>query len=134
MSTKNLVSRAKGFTRTKGFTLIEVLIVVSIIGLLAAIAIPNYIHTRNKGYCSLVERDADAVAKGLAGYFGNPYHVALPDVKDVAAVANPVVISGDPNEIIYIVVKDKSNRCPDDYQRSMDGWDMTANTYTKEME
>lgn len=77
MSAKNLV------TQTKGFTLIEVMIVVAILSLLAAIAIPNYIHTRNKGYCSLAERDA--VANGLANYFGNPYHTALPDVKDVAA-------------------------------------------------
>jgi prepilin-type N-terminal cleavage/methylation domain-containing protein len=34
-------------SRRSGFTLVEIMIVVAIIGLLASIAIPNFVHSRN---------------------------------------------------------------------------------------
>jgi len=138
-------------TNNKGFTLIELMIVIAIIGILAAIAIPNFIAYRDKSFCSATESDALTVAAGVADYFSIPTNVSATKasleggnatgkiyVGNLLSNDNTWTLDATDTDNIEIVVTDASTRCPQDYQDAMTVNDMPrgywdAGTYVKTM-
>jgi len=57
----------------KGFTLIELMIVIAIIGILAAIAIPQFGAYRRRGYNASVQADLKNLATCQEAYFTDEY-------------------------------------------------------------
>lgn len=86
----------KPIRRDKGFTLIELMIVIAIIGILAAIAIPNFISYRERTYNAAANADIKNMFTAAQAYFTErpTGTVGAGDLVTYGYVASPNVTSG----------------------------------------
>ncbi len=112
-------------------------IFLTTIGILAAIAVPNFIAYRDKAICSQTESQAYSAAQAVSCYFSEPSKTEAPTIEELmnsdACSFTPsekvtIEISGTVDNYV-IIVYDNSGRCPmgSKYQISapeslQDGW------------
>ena len=87
----------KGIGACRGFTLIELMIVIAIIGILSAIAIPNYIKYRNKAKIVSMISALKTFEIGFMDYaidngdFPPDSHIVLPDMPTMGNYISPTL-------------------------------------------
>jgi len=115
--------------KKEGFTLVELLIVVAIIGILAAIAIPQFAQYRAKAYCSAAKSDLANYAIAQEAYFtdGNQYSTAVDSALPGFKPTQKVTLDGLSTAIAGFTLTATHTQCDQNNDTTPDifTWDST---------
>ena len=86
----------KNKSKKRGFTLIELMIVVAIIGILAAVAIPAFINYMKRAKTSEASVNLKSIGEGAMSYFDAEWNIA--GTGAAASKYLPVPVVGTPTD------------------------------------
>jgi prepilin-type N-terminal cleavage/methylation domain-containing protein len=87
-----------------GFTLIELMIVIAIIGILAAIAVPQYQMYRTRGFMAAVRSDAKNLHTGVQAYIAENLGAAPVPVNVTGPAAIPQYPPARVSALVTVIV------------------------------
>ncbi len=96
------VMNHRSLTAIRGFTLIELMVTIVIIGILATITIPSYLISRQRSDVAEALRMADTIREDVTAYY--EFNLSFPADNDAAGAPEPDLLIG--NNVTRIEIED----------------------------